>query len=99
MCDLNEQETATVVDALTGIRALADRLGEHVNSITETNYMRHEELAVLLAELRDATESARAWVAAKPLAHAGHEHAGHEHAGHEHAGHEHHDHHEHDHHH
>ncbi|MDI1463114.1 hypothetical protein QEZ54_19225 [Catellatospora sp. KI3] len=82
MCDLNEQETATVVEALTGIRALADRLGEHVTSITATNYMRHEELAVLLAELSAAAESAREWVAAKPLAHAGHEH--HQHEGHDH---------------
>ncbi|WP_212830349.1 hypothetical protein [Catellatospora sp. TT07R-123] len=84
MCDLTEQETATVVDALTGIRALADRLGEHVNSITETNYMQHEELAALLAELRDAAESARVWVAAKPLAHAGHDHGAHDHDHHDH---------------
>ncbi|MEU0564443.1 hypothetical protein ABZ297_03455 [Nonomuraea sp. NPDC005983] len=72
MCDLNAEETRTVVQSLSELDTLTDEVRKHSAAIESTAFMDHEALATTLAELRDRAESVRAWVAAKPQQHAGH---------------------------
>ncbi len=75
MCDLNPTESRHIVAALNEISGLAQQVGTHATSITETAYMDHEGLGELLAVLKDHAATAQQWVTQKPLQHA--EHAGH----------------------
>jgi hypothetical protein len=72
MCDLNQDETRSIVATLTEIGGLAEQVRIHASSIGETAYMDHEGLANVLATLRDRADAARQWVVDKPQQHAGH---------------------------
>lgn len=72
MCDLDAQDTATIVASLAEINALTAQVNVHAAAIAETSYMDHDALAALLASLRDAAAVAQQWVADKPHEHAGH---------------------------
>lgn len=69
MCDLNLTETQHIVAALNEISGLAQQVGTHATSITETDYMDHEGLGEVLAALKDRVASAHQWVTEKPLQH------------------------------
>jgi hypothetical protein len=70
MCDLNPVESRNIVAALNEISGLAQKVGTHATSITETDYMDHEGLGEVLAMLNERVASAHQWVTAKPLEHA-----------------------------
>lgn len=72
MCDLNAAETRDIIASLSEVTGLSGRVSTHIDDIGRTSYMDHENLAELLAMLRDRAEAAREWVAAKPHQHAGH---------------------------
>jgi len=75
MCDLDAQDTESIVAALAEINALTEQVNIHAASISATAYMDHDALAAVLATLRDKAAAAQQWVANKPHEHAGH--AGH----------------------
>lgn len=72
MCDLNLTESQHIVAALNEISGLAQQVGTHATSITETDYMDHEGLGEVLAMLKDQVATAHQWVTEKPLQHAEH---------------------------
>ena len=69
MCDLNLTESQHIVAALNEISGLAQQVGTHAISITETNYMEHEGLGEALAVLKDRVATAHQWVTEKPAQH------------------------------
>jgi hypothetical protein len=72
MCDLNPTESRHIVATLNEISELAQKVGAHATSITETAYMDHEGLGEMLATLKERVATAHQWVTDKPLQHAGH---------------------------
>jgi hypothetical protein len=72
MCDLNAAETRDIIASLNEVTSLSGQVTTHIGDIEKTSYMDHENLAALLATLRDRAEAAREWVAAQPHQHAGH---------------------------
>ncbi|MGH3670442.1 MAG: hypothetical protein ACRDSH_07380 [Pseudonocardiaceae bacterium] len=70
MCDLNPTESRNIVAALNEISGLAQKVGTHATSITETAYMDHEGLSEVLAMLNERVTTTHQWVTAKPLQHA-----------------------------
>ncbi|HEY6423485.1 MAG TPA: hypothetical protein VIY28_09620 [Pseudonocardiaceae bacterium] len=56
--------------ALDDISELAQQVGRHAASITETNYMDHEGLGEVLAVLNERVSTTRQWVTEKPSQHA-----------------------------
>lgn len=71
MCDLNPAETRHIIAALNEISGLAQQVGTHATSITETDYMDHEGLGEVLAMLNERVATTYQWVTEKPLKHAG----------------------------
>jgi hypothetical protein len=69
MCDLNLTDSQHIVAALNEISGLAQQVGKHAISITETNYMDHEGLGEALAVLKDRVATAHQWVTEKPIQH------------------------------
>jgi hypothetical protein len=69
MCDLNLTESQHIVAALNEISGLAQQVGAHAISITETDYMDHEGLGEALAVLNDRVATAHQWVTEKPVQH------------------------------
>jgi hypothetical protein len=72
MCDLNAAESGDIIASLNEVTSLSGKVTTYIDDIGKTSYMDHENLAALLADLRDRAEVAREWVAAKPHQHAGH---------------------------
>ena len=72
MCDLNSEESREIITALNEISGLADQVRAHASAIWETAYMDHENLATVLATLKDRTEGAWRWATDKPQQHAMH---------------------------
>ncbi|MGH3840240.1 MAG: hypothetical protein ACRDS0_02155 [Pseudonocardiaceae bacterium] len=70
MCDLNPTDSRHIVAALNEISGLAQQVGAHATSITETAYMDHEGLGEVLAILKDHVATVHQWVTEKPLQHA-----------------------------
>ena len=70
MCDLNPTESRHIVAALNEISGLAQQVGTHATSITETDYMDHEGLGEVLAMLNERVATTHQWVTARPLQHA-----------------------------
>ena len=62
-------ESQHIVAALNEISGLAQQVGTHAISITETNYMDHEGLGEALAVLKDRVATAHQWVTEKPAQH------------------------------
>jgi hypothetical protein len=72
MCDLNPTESGHIVAELHEISRLAQQVGTHATSITETHYMDHEGLGEVLASLKERVTTVHQWVKDKPLQHAEH---------------------------
>jgi hypothetical protein len=65
MCDLSESERNAILGHIAALEDLVARIRASGASVEERNWMDHEGLDALLAELADRAVEARGWVGRK----------------------------------
>lgn len=68
MCDLSQTERDTILGHVSGLEELVTRIRTSAQSIQDRNWMDHEDLDRLLAELGTRATETQSWVHQKMVA-------------------------------